>query len=197
MPAHRVIANSPTPQGSVGITTGLFPAMTLGCGSVAGNATGDNITPLHLLNIKRLAWSIRPWSNSEDTPAMSQSSSGPVSQARISAAVDRYLAGKSGQPAPAPAKASTVAGIVDKFLESKGVAQTCEPCSAPKRTPEPAAPVAPLAPVAIIDFVCEDDVRQAIRANRKIFIGPKTIVTPSARELANAQRDEVLVLATQ
>ena len=197
MPAHRVIANSPTPQGSVGITTGLFPAMTLGCGSVAGNATGDNITPLHLLNIKRLAWSIRPWSNSEDTPAMSQSS-GPVSQARISAAVDRYLAAKTGQPAPAAAKPSSVAGIVDKFLESKGIAQTCEPCSAPRRSPEPAAaPAPPAPPVTIVDFVCEDDVRQAIRANRKIFIGPKTIVTPSARELANAQRDEVLVLASQ
>jgi len=185
MPAHRVLANTPTPQGSVGITTGLFPAMTLGCGSVAGNATGDNITPLHLLNIKRLAWAIRPWSNAEETPAMSQQSGAPVTKARIAAAVDRYLSG-----AAAPAKSSSVAGIVDKFLESKGIAQTCEPCAAPKRTPEP-----PPAPVAVTDFVCEDDVRQAIRDGRKIFIGAKTIITPSARELANAQREEILIQA--
>ncbi|MBL8238749.1 MAG: aldehyde dehydrogenase family protein [Bryobacterales bacterium] len=185
MPAHRVLANTPTPHGSVGITTGLFPAMTLGCGSVAGNATGDNITPLHLLNVKRLAWAIRPWSQAEVTPVMNQPD-GPVSKARIAAAVDRYLSG-------APAKPANVASIVDKFLESKGVIQTCEPCAAPKRTPEAPKPE-PAAPVAVTDFVCEDDVRQAIRRNQKIYICSKTIITPSARELANAQREEILVL---
>jgi RNA recognition motif-containing protein len=35
-----------------------------------------------------------------------------------------------------------------------------------------------------VEFVCEEDVRQAIKENRKIYIGPKTIVTPSARDLA-------------
>ena len=44
-----------------------------------------------------------------------------------------------------------------------------------------------------VDFVCENDVRQAIRAKRKIHIGPKTIVTPSARDLAAA--DDILVKA--
>jgi len=185
MPAHRILANTPTPQGSVGITTGLFPAMTLGCGSVAGNATGDNITPFHLLNIKRLAWAIRPWANAEETPVMTQSS-GPVSKARISAAVDRYL---SGAP---PSQPANVATIVDKFLESKGIIQTCEPCSAPQRAPEPAP-----AKVAVTDFVCEDDVRQAIRNNTKIFVAAKAIITPSARELANSQREEILVLTKQ
>jgi hypothetical protein len=40
--------------------------------------------------------------------------------------------------------------------------------------------------------VCEDDVRQAVRQSRKIFIGPKTIVTPSARDLAGPH--DILVL---
>ena len=31
---------------------------------------------------------------------------------------------------------------------------------------------------------CEADVRDALREKRKIYIGPKTIVTPSARDLA-------------
>lgn len=44
-----------------------------------------------------------------------------------------------------------------------------------------------------VDFVCEADVRDAIRAGRKIFIGPKTIVTPSARDLA--EPSDILVLA--
>jgi hypothetical protein len=44
-----------------------------------------------------------------------------------------------------------------------------------------------------VDFVCEADVRDAIRQNRQIYIGPRTIVTPSARDLAAA--NDILVLA--
>jgi hypothetical protein len=36
--------------------------------------------------------------------------------------------------------------------------------------------------------VCEDDVRAAIRSGRKIVVGEKTIVTPSARDLGEAQK---------
>jgi hypothetical protein len=43
------------------------------------------------------------------------------------------------------------------------------------------------------DFVCEADVRAAIKENRKIYIGPKTVVTPSARDLAGPS--DILVLA--
>jgi hypothetical protein len=35
-----------------------------------------------------------------------------------------------------------------------------------------------------VDFVCEQDVRDAIREKRKIYIGPRTIVTALARDLA-------------
>jgi len=44
-----------------------------------------------------------------------------------------------------------------------------------------------------VDFVCEQDVRAAIREKRKIYIGLKTIVTPSARDLASPS--DILVLA--
>jgi ethanolamine utilization cobalamin adenosyltransferase len=43
-----------------------------------------------------------------------------------------------------------------------------------------------------VAFVCEADVQAAIRDNRKIHIGPKAIVTPSARDLANPS--DILVL---
>src|SRR5579883_660747 len=59
MPAFRILVNTPTPQGSTGITTNVFPSMTLGCGSVAGNITSDNVGPQHLINIKRLAYVVR------------------------------------------------------------------------------------------------------------------------------------------
>ena len=58
-PAFRIVVNTPTTLGSIGLTTGLDPAMTLGCGGWGGNITSDNISPLHLINVKRLAYEIR------------------------------------------------------------------------------------------------------------------------------------------
>jgi acetaldehyde dehydrogenase (acetylating) len=59
MPAFRVVVNSSSVHGSIGYSTNLFPAMTLGCGAPGGNITSDNIGPLHLLNVKRIAWESR------------------------------------------------------------------------------------------------------------------------------------------
>ncbi|MDF1799078.1 MAG: aldehyde dehydrogenase family protein, partial [Planctomycetota bacterium] len=60
-PASRIIVNGPTSQGSVGYSTGLTPSMSLGCGTLAGNITSDNITARHLLNVKRLARPTKDW----------------------------------------------------------------------------------------------------------------------------------------
>jgi hypothetical protein len=38
------------------------------------------------------------------------------------------------------------------------------------------------------EFVCEDDVRQALRQGRKITIGERSIVTPAARDLGDQHR---------
>ncbi|MBB5323089.1 acetaldehyde dehydrogenase (acetylating) [Anoxybacillus tepidamans] len=58
-PASRIIVNSGTTFGGIGATTGIFPSLTLGCGSYGNNITSDNIGPQHLLNIKRVAFGIR------------------------------------------------------------------------------------------------------------------------------------------
>src|SRR3954470_16639108 len=68
MPANRILVNTPAPQGSTGITTNVFPSMTLGCGAVAGNITLDNIGPQHLINIKRLAYVVRKPEEAFDMP---------------------------------------------------------------------------------------------------------------------------------
>jgi acetaldehyde dehydrogenase (acetylating) len=60
-PAFRIIVNSNVAIGAVGYTTGFAPAMTLGPGSWGGSITSDNITPLHLINIKRLGEEVRPY----------------------------------------------------------------------------------------------------------------------------------------
>src|SRR5213593_1310517 len=59
-PAFRIVVNTPATHGSIGLTTGLDPAMTLGCGGYGGNITSDNISPRHLLNIKRVAYEVTP-----------------------------------------------------------------------------------------------------------------------------------------
>ena len=56
IPASRILANSPASHGVVGYTSGLVPSLTLGCGTLGGNSTTDNVTYTHLLNIKRLAY---------------------------------------------------------------------------------------------------------------------------------------------
>ncbi len=55
IPAGRILVNTPAAPGGCGITTGLDASMTLGCGTFGGNATTDNVTYRHLLNIKRVA----------------------------------------------------------------------------------------------------------------------------------------------
>ena len=58
-PVSRLLVNTPGALGGVGATTGLAPALTLGCGAVGGSATSDNIGPENLVNIRRVAWGLR------------------------------------------------------------------------------------------------------------------------------------------
>jgi len=55
-PINRLLVNTPAAMGGVGATTGLSPSFTLGCGTWAGSSVSENVTPLHLINIKRVAW---------------------------------------------------------------------------------------------------------------------------------------------
>ncbi len=174
MPSFRVLVNTGSPQGSVGITTALPPAMTLGCGAMAGNITSDNIGPLHLVNIKRIAWAVR--SPEEAMPPAPVSVS--VDKTALIAAVERHLAERGIHISPATMAQSAAA------VSAAAPACGCGPKAAaaqPATAPEIAA------------FVCEDDVRAAIQMKKKIFIGPRTIVTPAARDLAAP--DGILVMA--
>src|SRR3954463_11036910 len=193
-PAGRIVVNSPTTHGSIGLTTGMDPAMTLGCGGWGGNITSDNISPRHLLNIKRLAWEI--------TPAVIRQ----PSAASTSAAGGSSMApqGLPRPPAPPPVPGGIAADVlarrIDEFLTSRGyraapqtpARSTEHPApstqhSAPS-TQHPAPGTEHSAPSTPVDFVCEDDVRQALRQQRKIVIGERSIVTPAARDLGEQHR---------
>ena len=56
IPVSRFLVNTPAALGGIGATTGLFPALTLGCGAVGGSSSSNNISPLDLINIRRVAW---------------------------------------------------------------------------------------------------------------------------------------------
>ena len=58
-PVMRLIVNAGSALGAVGATTGLAPALTLGCGSIGGSSTSDNVTPLNLINVRRVARGIK------------------------------------------------------------------------------------------------------------------------------------------
>jgi acetaldehyde dehydrogenase (acetylating) len=160
-PAFRIVVNTPTTLGSIGLTTGLDPAMTLGCGGYGGNITSDNISPKHLLNIKRLAYELTP--------------------AATATAAARPLASAAAQPTSSGISAASLASRVGAFLDQRGFG--------PKGTSAaPAVPTTVAAATQPLDFVCEEDVRVAIQGGRKLVVSERAIITPAARELAETHR---------
>lgn len=97
--------------------------------------------------------------------------------------------------APAESAEPSASEIASELVRRVfGAAPTASPALAPKpAAPEIVAPPAPAPPksVTVPSFVSESDVRQAMNREEKIFIGPKTIVTPSARDLGTEH--EILV----
>ena len=58
-PASRIVVNTGSTMGGVGASTGLAPSFTLGCGTWGGSSVSENVTPMHLVNIKRVAYGIK------------------------------------------------------------------------------------------------------------------------------------------
>ena len=203
MPASRITVNTPTTHGAIGFSTALPPSMTLGCGSWGGNVTSDNVSPLHLMDIKRVAFETRPVKSAR--PAVGVQTSAPQAQPAVSTPAAPSIAGGK-------IDRQEIAAIVDRFLAGKRIEAPAAPVSSPLPKPEPeiepeagsmyTAPVAPppapkiVEPVskpaatvssngnkAAVDFVSEDDVRRALQKGDKIYINAKTIITPAARDI--------------
>jgi acetaldehyde dehydrogenase (acetylating) len=185
MPASRVVINSPTTHGAIGLSTDLLPSMTLGCGSWGGNVTSDNISPIHLMDIKRVAFETKPISNS-----------------KLQIPNSRFQIPDSKLPAQTP-KRDEIASIVDSFLRKKLaetpkenlVANDEQIANQTSQIKHPASPVKTIihelkaepnkngAKPTPVGFVSETDVRTAIEKGEKIYIHAKTIITPSAKDL--------------
>jgi acetaldehyde dehydrogenase (acetylating) len=188
-PAFRIVVNTPTTHGSVGLSTGLDPAMTLGCGGYGGNITSDNISPRHLLNIKRLAYEVTPTVSRWDRPG---------SGAGVGVTQSAGLPSAPARPAPPPGiSAEALTRRIDDFLGSRGYRSAIGDGGGTekgrkrdgggteegrKRDGGGTEVSAPL------DFVCEDDVRRAIQAGKKLIVSERAIVTPAARDLGEEHR---------
>jgi len=242
VPAFRVVVNTSAVHGSIGYSTNLLPAMTLGCGSHGGNITSDNIGPQHLMNIKRVAWESRAVEHRTipaeqrllATVLPAEATKPREAAVAVAATVAKALtANAAAVAAPASVAASavapdrqTIALIVERVFAERGIARgsakqsgaretkaaagaaaapippanpapsmakaaAASPAAfAPTATPAPAPPPAPA--IQVIEFVSENDVRAALARGEKIYIGPKTIVTPSARDLGEEQGAFVL-----
>src|SRR5918993_5482692 len=168
-PAYRICVNTPTTHGSIGLTTGLDPAMTLGCGGFGGNITSDNITPRHLLNIKRLAYGLQDVAAATGAPPVpgGDTRSAPAVNSAPTPAPVPGLPRAPSKPIPDAVSAEALSARIDQFLASLGVAKPggaapTTSSSAPMAT----AATPPARPATPVEFVCEDDVRLARREGR-------------------------------
>jgi hypothetical protein len=107
---------------------------------------------------------------------------------------------------PTGISAEALSRRIDEFLGSRGFRTAPDagrmmsgPASAGSPEPGlsdlPRAVVPAAAPPAAgagdpvpLEFVCEDDVRRAIQAGRKLVLADRAIVTPSARDLGEQYR---------
>jgi acetaldehyde dehydrogenase (acetylating) len=197
MPASRVTVNTPTTHGAIGFSTALPPSMTLGCGSWGGNVTSDNVSPLHLMDIKRVAFETRPVASKR--PAVAAQPSMTMSQQPSVASRTTPAAATSPSTGNPKVSREEIAAIVDRFLANRqpesAPAHPAPPGDAPMSTPtagggngdatRQSAKASAVNGRQAAEFVSEDDVRRAIQKGEKIFVGPRTIITPSARDIGD------------
>jgi len=210
VPAFRVCVNTASTHGSVGYSTNLFPAMTLGCGSQGGNITSDNIGPQHLINLRRVAWESRPVEH-RTIPAAKRMEA--IESTSVHGAADLHPAPVAAATSAAPASIAkpspAISGAPDRAAIARAVEQVMAHLGIPRgaalgatgaagKSSTTARSIASAiaastgtAATHISTFVSEGDVRLAVTRGEKIYIGPKTILTPSARDVAGA--DEVLI----
>jgi acetaldehyde dehydrogenase (acetylating) len=94
-PVFRILVNTSSSQGGVGASTGLSPAFTLGCGTWGGSATSDNVTPMHLINIKRVAYGIKDFTETSNSGysdcAAQRAGSSDIGEDQIQTLVEEVL----------------------------------------------------------------------------------------------------------
>ena len=129
-PAMRIVVNSVAALGSVGYTNRLFPSMTLGPGTVGGSITSDNISPMHLVNIKRVAFETDPVNSRassaapREAPRKTTATSKPAerkSPVSWMGEIEDRLRARAGNP---PARASEAPAAASDPKPEKGISES-------------------------------------------------------------------------
>jgi acetaldehyde dehydrogenase (acetylating) len=215
-PASRILVNTPTTHGAIGFSTELAPSMTLGCGTWGGNVTSDNISPLHLMDIKRIAFETfavtRPTSRPSSPPAV-KASVIPAPSPGISvpggnspsAIVHQVVPGSAPRAAApvAPTRLpsldrASIAALVDQFLAERKPAlnqalkaPASPAASAPVAAPALAPPPAPTPAPAKAEKVESPKAAEFVCEDdvRRALIENRKIVTDKKTIITPAARD--------
>ena len=163
-----MIINSPTTHGAIGFSTDLPPSMTLGCGSWGGNVTSDNVSPIHLMDIKRVAFgrTVNAGRKRESAPtttvadAVSPRSSYSKTR-RDSRSWSTAFCQKSQLRTPGQPHSSSPPPVEQSASPGRTIIHELRPPSENGAKPVP------------LDFVSENDVRNAIEEGKKIYITPR------------------------
>jgi acetaldehyde dehydrogenase (acetylating) len=205
MPASRITVNTPTTHGAIGFSTALPPSMTLGCGSWGGNVTSDNVSPLHLMDIKRVAFETRPVKSSRPAVSIQPAaivqpaapvrpvhqpaiSGGKINREDIASIVDKFLAGRGdAPPLRSPLPKPSVEVEAGSMYSGPSIETPQRVNGEERRVEQPRKPAVETSANGrqAVDFVSEDDVRRAIQKGEKIYINAKTIITPAARDIGD------------
>ena len=187
-PAFRIVVNTPTTLGSIGFTTSLDPSMTLGCGGLGR----EHHVRQHLAatpaqhqaaGLGDVTCPDAPLPARSGPASGSRTGSASVAQNRSSRGSGRdrrRVAGAPDRPVPRVARIRRHRRLQHQreSLRRSGD-RRCQPLARRRRASRATKPT---------DFVCEEDVRLAVRQGRKIVIGERTIVTPAARDLGEQHR---------
>lgn len=86
-PASRILVNTGSSMGGTGASTGLIPSFTLGCGTWGGSSVSENVSPMHLINIKKVAYGIKnPATLAADDPTFNHPELNNIGQASVGTA---------------------------------------------------------------------------------------------------------------
>ena len=101
-PASRILVNTGSSMGGTGASTGLMPSFTLGCGTWGGSSVSENVSPMHLVNLKKVAYGLKNCSTlAADDNTFYAKNTGALSACASPASANSYSA-PSGCVTPAP-----------------------------------------------------------------------------------------------
>jgi acetaldehyde dehydrogenase (acetylating) len=108
-PAFRILVNTPSSLGGVGVSTALMPSLTLGPGTYGGSIISENVTARHLMNVKTLAFEVTPVNNGASLSSYDSSVTVPGSKFYSSNAgggftetIEERLRARAGNPSVDP-----------------------------------------------------------------------------------------------